>query len=522
MISVKQWADELEKENIKLVAGRNHLDREITYVTSLELTERTSRIKEKGFVMSTFHAFKDSKQIVNHIQWLAQIGISALGFHTASIKTIPEEVIKCANVHSLPLFEIPEEIPYYLIIEKFNQLFNEKENKRMTEINKLNEKLMEFVLLEKDLNSIVKVIGKHIHNTVLVLDPYFEPMAFWIKKEQSRSEIKGLMELIINQHKENILKVRFTNRETTISIKQEMAAPKYYKVFPLFSKLDFLGYMLICQEGIRDQFSEEIIHNGIRALCLAAHSKNTLKNYQKRKDIQLFERIFQGETKDIRPSDYFININKVRCIFQVQSVSPENLQTQFQMFTEVFKEYNSNSFLWIYDRKLVGVIETIFEKEKISTILNEFPQIRIGISAIENNVDTYKIKNMYDQSSYALIHSLVQNEQLVFWDQIGIEKIAYQLSANPLFHQIDEEILGPILSFDREKNASLTDTLYVYLKHFFNLQKSSSELYVHPNTVKYRVQKINELLDFDIQNPSHYSMIMLAFSLHHFKQKNRT
>jgi purine catabolism regulator len=100
-----------------------------------------------------------------------------------------------------------------------------------------------------------------------------------------------------------------------------------------------------------------------------------------------------------------------------------------------------------------------------------------------------------------------------------VEKIAYNLYSHPLFEQFDEKILGPLLKYDREKNASLTNTLYIYLKHFFNLQKSSSALFVHPNTIKYRLQKINELLKVDFQNPSQYSMLMLAYSIYHYKQK---
>ncbi|MGN7400823.1 PucR family transcriptional regulator [Cytobacillus praedii] len=520
MITVEAIAKVLEKENIKLVGGMKKVDREISYITSLELTEKTSRIKENGFVLSTFHAFKDVEQIIAHLVWLIdEIKISAIGFHTASMKAIPQEVIKFANARALPLFEIPEDIPYYMIFEKFNWLMNEKENEQLAAIYKLNEKLIESVLLEKDLNSIVKVIGEHINNIVCVLDPYFELIAFWKKKDQTRSQIKYLIELIINQNKENVLKVRFTSREATITVKDEMAAADHFKVFPLFSNMNFLGYMLICQEGIHDKYSEEVIKNGIRALSMAAHNKNTLLNYQKRKDIKLFERIFQGDASEISASDFYIDLKKVTCIFQVKSYSPNSLQTQLQMFSELFIENHSNSRIWIYNKKIVGVIEIACQKEKMADILSNFPDARIGVSSIEKSPEIKKLQKMYEQSALALTHCHVQNKQLVFWEKIGIEKMAYHIQPNSLFDRLDEEILDPLISYDREKSANLTETLYVYLKHFFNLQKSSSELFVHPNTIKYRMQKINQLLQINIQNPTHYSMLMLAYSLYHYKQR---
>ncbi|AGX02846.1 hypothetical protein B14911_16490 [Bacillus sp. NRRL B-14911] len=195
MITVGEFANVLEKANIMLVGGRNNADKEIGYLSNLELTERTSRIKEKGFIMTTFHAFEDVKQIVSHLEWLQNIGVSAIGFHIAALKKIPFEVIEFCNINSLPLFEIPEDVPYFIIYEKYNQLVNQRENEDVTKIYKLNEKLMEIVLLEKDLNSIVKVIGEHINHIVCVLDPYFELIGYWKKKEQTRNEIRHLIEL---------------------------------------------------------------------------------------------------------------------------------------------------------------------------------------------------------------------------------------------------------------------------------------------------------------------------------------
>ncbi|MFP7443029.1 helix-turn-helix domain-containing protein [Bacillus infantis] len=518
MITVREFANVLEKANIMLVGGRNNADKEIGYLSNLELTERTSRIKEKGFIMTTFHAFEDVKQIVSHLEWLQNIGVSAIGFHIAALKKIPFEVIEFCNINSLPLFEIPEDVPYFIIYEKYNQLVNQRENEDVTKIYKLNEKLMEIVLLEKDLNSIVKVIGEHINHIVCVLDPYFELIGYWKKKEQTRNEIRHLIELIIGQHKENVLKVRFTNRETNITVKQAGKTAVDFKIYPLYSKQNFLGYMIICQKGISDRYSEEVIKNGLRALSLAAYNKNTLLNYQKKKDIKLFESIFQGEAAGIDPSEFYIDLKRVTCILQMQSHYPEMLQSKLQMLAELLKENEANSRIWIYNGKIVAVLASDFDKETLTQILRDCSHVRIGVSALGAVGTIESIQILYSQSATALTHSKTHELQLSFWEEMGIEKVGYNLHSHHLFPHFDEEILGPLLSYDQKKNASLTETLYIYLKHFCSLQKASSELYIHPNTVKYRLQKINELLPLDIQNSTHYSLLVLAFSIYYSKQ----
>ncbi|MBT2682226.1 PucR family transcriptional regulator [Bacillus sp. ISL-37] len=519
MITVKEFSRELEKENIVLVSGKQNEGLKISYITSLELTEKTSRVKAEGFVMSTFHAFKNETQIINYIGWLKEVGISALGFHTASRKGIPKEVLEFTNTNAIPLFEIPEEIPYYTIIEIYNSMVNKREKEQAAKLYKLNEKLMEIVLLEKDLNSIVKVIGDHINNVVCVLDPYFELIAYWKAEGQTRKDIKRLIDSVINQHKENLLKVRFTNRDTTIILNNEISLSGEFKVFPLFSKQNFMGYILISQNEITDKYSEDVIKNGIRALSLAAHNKNTMLDFQKNKDFKLFESIFNKESVDISHSDFYMDLKKVKSVFQVQVSSPEAINSLLQMFSELLLGDEVNSRIWIYDRKIVGVINTSIDEEKITSLLKTFPDLRIGVSLLEGIQNVKDIKTMYDQSSIALAHSKFHNVPIIFWHTLGIEKVSYSILSHQLYENFDEEVLGPLISFDKEKNANLTDTLYVYLKHFFNLQKSSTELFIHPNTVKYRLQKINELLGMELHDSSNYSMLMMAFSIHFFKKK---
>jgi purine catabolism regulator len=187
-------------------------------------------------------------------------------------------------------------------------------------------------------------------------------------------------------------------------VKQVNGENQHFMVFPLLSNMNFLGYMMIGQKKFPDQHSEEIIKNGIRALSLAAHNKNTLQNFQKRKDIQLIESVFQGSYVDISSSDFYIELKKVRCIFQVQSSTPESLQLNLQMFSELLIENETNSRLWIYHKKIVGLIDSMISQEKVMKILTDFPQVRIGVSAIREVRDIKTIHTMYQQSLIALTH----------------------------------------------------------------------------------------------------------------------
>ena len=57
-----------------------------------------------------------------------------------------------------------------------------------------------------------------------------------------------------------------------------------------------------------------------------------------------------------------------------------------------------------------------------------------------------------------------------------------------------------LLSYDIQNNSSYIDTLYQYYIHNKNLAKSAQSLFIHKNTVSYRINKVREIFSFNIEN----------------------
>jgi hypothetical protein len=54
-----------------------------------------------------------------------------------------------------------------------------------------------------------------------------------------------------------------------------------------------------------------------------------------------------------------------------------------------------------------------------------------------------------------------------------------------------------ILKYDKINHTNYSQTCYCYLKHSQDVKATSAELYIHYNTLKYRVQKLQELFNID-------------------------
>ncbi|MCW2515760.1 MAG: hypothetical protein JWR11_4802, partial [Mycobacterium sp.] len=75
----------------------------------------------------------------------------------------------------------------------------------------------------------------------------------------------------------------------------------------------------------------------------------------------------------------------------------------------------------------------------------------------------------------------------------------------------DDRLVDPRVAELREKDPTLVETLRVYLDSFGDVSTAASHLHVHPNTVRYRVRRIEEELGSSLADPD--VRLLLSLSL---------
>ena len=95
-------------------------------------------------------------------------------------------------------------------------------------------------------------------------------------------------------------------------------------------------------------------------------------------------------------------------------------------------------------------------------------------------------------------------------DEVLIDHIA---RASPHVRRILAETLHPLVEYDLRHRSSLVATVRTYVEMGFNLRRSAEVLYIHPNTVVYRLRRVRELSGRDPQNPDDLLMLFLAMKL---------
>jgi purine catabolism regulator len=518
MITVDKILSKLSKLGIELIAGENHRQNEIGYITILELPEKTDRFKKKGLTLSTFQSFKDTEQMNKHIAWLKNVGIVGIGFHVAHYKEVPEEVVQHANKIELPLFRIPEDVPYYKILDIFNQCENDNLNLKTHEIYKINDRIMEAIAADKEYGYIINLMGNYIKQNLILLNNYLRVSAVWKNPTHSQEEMDYITNSITSIYKEKLLQTRFFKRETEITMPLANNKNMNLTIIPMQSKDKFLGYLIVDSKIMNDFYNKEVVKIGLRAMSLQSSPAQNSRDYNKIKDIQKFISLINNTVKNISKDDFYVSIENFHWCIRTKFASEAHLKAANNSFNELLLEKNSNSLSWIFENTLIAFIEDDIDFSKFKEVLTLYPDKSVGISHCFPNASLSDIKVMNQQALTALKYSTRQKKEVSNWDELGIDRVAENIADTALFHNLDQELLGDLIEYDARKNGQLMVTLECCLKHFFNFKAVGEELFIHPNTVKYRLEQIKKYMKTDIHDYLNYALLITAFSIYH--QKN--
>lgn len=68
-------------------------------------------------------------------------------------------------------------------------------------------------------------------------------------------------------------------------------------------------------------------------------------------------------------------------------------------------------------------------------------------------------------------------------------------------HRLAGEVLGPVLGLPTEDRSTLLETLDAYFAHDGSAERAADVLYCHPNTVRYRLRRLQELTGRSLSTP---------------------
>lgn len=196
----------------------------------------------------------------------------------------------------------------------------------------------------------------------------------------------------------------------------------------------------------------------------------------------------------------------------------QSLNLQTTTFTLIEKE----GVVVIYD--LPETDQPLHEMiSRLRQNIESFYQIyhkEVTISAGAGDI-FYAIRNLKDSVTEArhalnMLYMCKRTGQYRMYEEMGIYQLLFSIKDNRVLKRIIEEQIGILLAYDQENASEFLPTLDVYLQENCNITNTTGRLFVHRNTVKYRIRRIQELLGKDLHDVNVQFNLRLALKIRKF------
>ncbi len=220
---------------------------------------------------------------------------------------------------------------------------------------------------------------------------------------------------------------------------------------------------------------------------------------------------------NILPSDIYIkskelhfNTEELRIVFLIKFFGKTDMMP-FEMLQNMFPDKSKDYVISVgeYDIVLVKELKAGTEMREIEkmavniadTLSTEFyTKVAIGISTMVDNIKD--LAKAYQEAQVALeVGKVFETEKnIISYDNLGIGRLIYQLPTT-LCEMFLQEVFkkGNFDALDRETLM----TIQCFFENNLNVSETSRKLFVHRNTLVYRLEKIRKLTGLDLREFEH-------------------
>ncbi len=148
-------------------------------------------------------------------------------------------------------------------------------------------------------------------------------------------------------------------------------------------------------------------------------------------------------------------------------------------------------------------------------VLSRVDGVTISVGVSPSYAEMRQIPQGYHQAEQALLiaQRLFGGSRTMLFEKLGIYRLLFPLHGSPELRQFHDEVLRELLDYDERHKADLAGTLKAFFACHGNLTKVAERLFVHRNTLTYRLERIQRITGLDLDNPEDRLCLQLALKL---------
>lgn len=535
-------------KDAKVIAGHGGMNKDVNSVTVAEVPDAADWLKGGELVVTTGYFIKDNRELQS--EWVTDLirgGASALAIKPDRfLGTTPPHMIEAANEHNFCLIELPNSVTWPTVMESVMSTINDNQNQIIKRTEAIHNKLTEIVLKGYGLPHIAKTISQLVNNIIVVEDIALGILAVSSPEHNSEAAEVFLSYRLSNEYKHKFNSTEYyTNvlkhsKEDTCKLELAEFNPRFDNVsqitIPIVADSIVYGFITLIEFYKKaNQIDIVALEHGATTIALEMMKEKIVFETEKR-----LKRGFLDDLLDGRINGDFNGMDKYNFIGFDTTRPAVAILIDVDGVDDMFEMNNSKVFCRGNDNKLVKLIENctkdsdpnafIYDEnnrfailyhfsinrekaeimddvrklcQKISKrIVADFPNASYNFGVGNIYYQMANLRKSYKEAKKALeIGELFMGENQVFlYNELGIYRLLFMIDKKEEVVEFCTDTIGNLLEYDKKNDENLCNCLEVFLLNNGNIAKTSKDLYVHPNTLAYRLKKISAVLAKDIND----------------------
>ncbi len=474
-IHVRELLETSLFKSSQVLAGENGLERIVTSATVIDTPDAVRWLKGNELILTTAYSIKgDAAAQEKLIEDLVDCGSAALAVKLRHLGSLPDNLKKRADELSLPIISIEEKHSWLDVINYIRTL---KFSKRVAEAKHtqgIYPRFFERAFEEDAYRAIVEELYRSTGYPAFIIDFF------------AGDFIAAPHDFALPPH---------TSLDNFKSIDLD------YRLFGIYRVKVYRW-----NDGL-DQYSYVSVEIGLETSAAAC--------------ICLW-----ADINDFHRNDWMCLLNAATGVAVMLIENSEETNLEAVGNSEFFKNRKDCFYAW--DRAGFLILILTFEHENMRMELARQAQESLrkqttnhpSIAGIGGVVDSISdIRVSHDQASYALkIGKQLGGSRTIYdYHDLGVYRLLQYSLSHREVDDLYETYLLPLIEYDAASGADLVSTLETFLESGLNYRATAAKLFVHHNTVRYRIQRIEELCQVNLESSEDRLNLSIALKIMPFK-----
>jgi purine catabolism regulator len=518
-----------------VIAGSQHNKRNIDWVVILPNWQNLDeQIQAGDFVIlpPTVQATIRPASLSKGIQTLANLSAAGLLVFT----DIPNDAIITAQKYNFPILKTPSDETVRAVHRSIAALLVDRQTAINERSMELYRKLSEMSREGKGLSEMTEVMANLTGKIVIIQDKRLEVRAMSVPSN-NELDIARLLEVLVNRDQlPPVLRNRKAAARAHQSYWQQLLPIENIGrlVSPIISGDRARGYLsLVGPADQLDLMDSLTVEHGAAACALEMAKAKAISEAKKALRGDFLEGLL-AETLNPREIerlesrlDHDTTLPHAVMTFKWLGNSPENpsLRRMETTINWLLTNHSRPALVHIFGDKHVVVFQSLKSSSDVDTaqdfarrlreqLAAEFPKSTLlaGLSGPVTKLTDWP--KVYREAVQAMqLGERLNLNHLVVFNSLGVYRLLGQLEDNPAVQEFTDQVIGPLVQYDEQHRSSLVQTLDAYFDHHGNISQTAESLYIHRNTLLYRLERIQELTGHDLNQANMRLALHLALKL---------